>query len=149
MTEQQLQHNLVMWFSQEYPQFRGLLFEINNDTRAMKQAMRRRAMGMITGASDLGFIDPLTGMFIGIELKAPGSRHDLKHIKSQIEWGHKVMEAGGMYLMCSELDTIKMFISNVVSGMNGREHEIRKNVWIEVLNKIEQAEWKGKKSVTF
>src|SRR6056297_1637998 len=114
MTEQQLQHSIVMWFSQQYPQYRGLLFEINNDTQAMKQAMKRRAMGMIAGASDLGLINPWNGQFIGIELKAPGSRHKLDHIKQQVEWGQKLIDAGGIYLMSSEIETIKMFISDII-----------------------------------
>src|SRR6056297_498023 len=110
MTEQQLQHEIVMWFSQQYPQHRGLLFEINNDTQAMKQAMKRRAMGMIAGASDLGLINPNNGQFIGIELKAPGSRHKLKHIKQQVEWGQKLIDAGGMYVMTSQIENVRGFI---------------------------------------
>ncbi len=149
MTEQQLQHKLIMWFSQQYPQHRGLLFEINNDTEALKQAMKRRAMGMIAGASDLGFIDPNNGHFIGIELKAPESRHKLQHIKQQIEWGQKIIDAGGMYIMCSDLEDISDLILSIMKGNNRRAREIFDAYWNDVWEKIDEAQMKWKKSVTF
>lgn len=116
MTEKQLQHKIVMWFSQQYPKYRGLLFEVNNDTYNIKHASTRLAMGMISGVSDLIFIVPSTGTVFGIELKAPGSRHTKKHIANQLQWGQKVIENGGYYIMSSDIEFIQSLIALSIGG---------------------------------
>ena len=114
MTESQLQHQLIMWFSQSYPQFNGLLFEVNNDTYNVNHAQHRRAMGMVRGVSDLLLVSPHTGVITAIELKAPGSKHKTEHIKRQLEWGETVINAGGNYIMSSDLYTLQTVIKMIV-----------------------------------
>ena len=114
MNEDQMQAYIVKWFSNTYPEFRGLLFEINNDTANVKHAMKRRAMGMISGVSDLLFISP-QGRVVGIELKAPETRHKTTHIISQLAWGELVGEVGGLYIISASIDEVIMFINEIIN----------------------------------
>lgn len=115
MTEKRLQYELVLWFSQKYPELRGHLFEINNDTYNVKHAMTRRAMGMISGVSDLIFVVPKSGKTAAIELKAPSSVHSKEHIQNQVDWGVKMIKSGGYYLITSDLATAKDFIEFLIT----------------------------------
>jgi len=124
-TENKIQYEIVTWFSQKYPQYRGLLFEINNDTYSRNHAMRRRAMGMISGVSDLIFIVPGSGKIAGIEIKAEGSNHKKDHIKNQLEWGRIIMQAGGFYIMSSHTTVIKTFINFLIQDMNYEAKEMQ------------------------
>lgn len=110
MKEDRLQFELILWYGQKYPQFQDLMFEINNDTLSAGQAIYRRSKGMRAGASDLGWIIPNSGKFVGIELKAPGSTHDVEHLKRQLEWGRSIVLNGGFYFMVSRLHVVKNFI---------------------------------------
>ena len=92
MSEDQLQHEIIMWFSQTYPELRGALFEINNNSNNIRSSMRHRALGRIAGVSDL--ILHYKFMY-GIELKAPFSRHKRNQIELELEWGRGVVSRGG------------------------------------------------------
>jgi hypothetical protein len=110
-----IQHEIVKWFSQQYPQHRGLLFEINNDSPGgVKQIMKRQAMGMIPGLSDLMFLVPGRGEYAGIEIKGYQSRHSLEHIVTQWEWGKKIRDNGGYWIMTSNIDNITLFIEGLM-----------------------------------
>jgi hypothetical protein len=145
MTEQQLQHELIMWFSQQWPNAHGLLFEVNNDTYTRNHAMTRRSIGMVPGVSDLILIDPNFGHIVGIELKAPGSRHEKTHIQNQIKWGKKIVSTGGMYIMSSELDTIKKVVTWIMEGKDEFVDEMLRCAMDEVEKKLETKN----KTVTF
>ncbi len=119
MKEKKLQYELVVWFSQEYPQLRGLFFEANNDTYNVKHAMKRRSMGMISGVSDLIFVMPKTSVIVGIELKAPKSVHSKQHIQNQITWGEQIIANGGYYLITSSLTKAKNFIKWLINNHVG------------------------------
>jgi len=114
MKEDRLQYELVVWFSQRYPELRGHLFEVNNDTYNVKHAIKRRSMGMISGVSDLIFIVPDSGKIAALELKAPQSTHKKEHIQNQVDWGAKMVKAGGYYLITSSLHDAEMFIDNLI-----------------------------------
>lgn len=116
MNENKIQHEVVKWFSQKYPQYRGLLFEVNNNPANVKHALKRRAMGMISGVSDLIFIIPRTGKVAGIEVKAPQSVHSKQHIENQMEWGRGVVGNRGFYLMQSDVNSIMNFIECLIIG---------------------------------
>jgi hypothetical protein len=166
-----------MWFSQQYPQHRGLLFEVNNDNidevsmlrqiaarnpehkkeiltlikklnlKSKKQSvMKRIAMGMIPGLSDLILIEPIAATTCGIELKASRSRHSKSHIETQLNWGKKIIESGGFYFMLSELDTLKMVTTWIMENTHTEElMELMRNNIREVEEKLRG----GAKTVTF
>jgi hypothetical protein len=86
MTEQQLQFKIVTNFHNLYPEQRGMLIEINNSTN---KGAFRKGMGLVKGAADLIFISP-SGVVFTFELKAPGARHNVKHLREQLEWAKKI-----------------------------------------------------------
>ena len=114
MTESRIQHNLIMWFGQTWPEYRELLFMVHNETENFKQLMYRKSMGQIPGVSDLVFMVPGTGKLAGIELKAPDSTHLSEHINRQLAWGEKIIENNGFYLMTSDLKDAKNFIKSLI-----------------------------------
>ena len=122
MTESRLQHDLIMWFGQQWPEYRELLFMVHNENENFKQLNYRKSMGQIAGVSDLIFIIPDSGKIAGIELKAPGSTHKTEHINRQLAWGEKIIKNGGFYLMTSDLKDAKGFIKSLIEGTT--EHQI-------------------------
>lgn len=116
MNESQHQHSFIMWFGQQYPEHRGLLFEVNNNVYSLHHASKRRSMGMVAGVSDLILVLPNSGKTVGIELKAPGSIHNKDHIRQQVEWGKKVVDNGGFYYITSDLDHLKNVIERTLKG---------------------------------
>lgn len=145
--EDKIQHEIVMWFSQTYPGLRGRLWEVNNDTYNAKHAMKRRAMGMIAGASDLQMF--YAKKYAAIEIKAPGTSHDLQRIKSQLDYGADTILNGGYFIMSEKIEVIKAFITSILED-NVWDVEELQNKSIRHINKlIEEAEKKGVKTVKF
>jgi len=114
VSEEKLQHNIVKWHQNEYPERKEMLFEVNNDTHSVKQAMHRRAMGMQSGAADLMIV--ADGRVGAIEIKSPGSTHNADHIRNQIGWGTIFAKNQGWYLISQHEDKIKDFIIAVIDG---------------------------------
>lgn len=110
MTEQQLQSKIVVWFSQTFPDRRGCLFLVNNDSFNVRDKMKKKALGLISGVSDLVYV--YNGIICGIEIKAPGSRHNSDHVRNQIEWGEMIQRSGGFYIISSDQEEIKNFIKH-------------------------------------
>ncbi|MDA3818505.1 MAG: hypothetical protein PF486_14075 [Prolixibacteraceae bacterium] len=110
--EKQFQGAIVLWFSQEYPELYGSLFEVNNSVYSLKHAMSRRAMGMVAGVSDLILI--ANGNVAGIELKHPKTKHSKAHIQQQTNWGKHIESQGGMYIMSDNEEEVKDFIISIV-----------------------------------
>jgi len=110
MLESRLQHDLIMWFGQIWPNLRPLMFEVNNDTLSAKNASFRKSKGMISGVADLILIKYKAG----IELKAPKSIHSKDHIKKQTMWGRMLIDNKGYYLITSDLGVAKNFITQLV-----------------------------------
>lgn len=125
--ENAIQHEIVMWFSHEYPDLRGLLFEINNNSTSVRGAMYHRSLGRVAGASDLIFFYKT---MLCIELKAPGSSHEKRKILRQLEWGEQVVKAGGLYVMTSDVVMVKRIIKGVINGddMSGYCADIVKKI---------------------
>ncbi len=118
MQEARIQHDLIMWFGQTYPNYRNLLFMVHNETTSRQQGTKLKAMGLISGVSDLIFINPIGGKSAGIELKAPGSTHNKSHIQKQIIWGESLINAGANYLISSNLLHAKKFIISLLAKDN-------------------------------
>ena len=114
-SEKELQHQLIMQFGQQYPQYRDLLFEVNNDTYNQRHAAKRKSMGMVAGVSDLILVSPYTGNVHPIELKAPGSRHKATHIARQITWQRQIRSAGGVAIISANFDRVYAFIVSILN----------------------------------
>lgn len=111
-SESQLQNHIVVWFSQTFPHLHGSLFEINNNPRNIKEAMYRRGMGMIAGASDLILI--ANNVVAGIELKHPTTKHTKSHLEQQLNWGKHIVSQGAKFLMSDNDEEIKEFICSII-----------------------------------
>lgn len=114
-SEQKLQHDLIMWFSQTYPEFQDRLFMVQNNTYSQSHGNRMKSLGLKKGVSDLMFIG--NGFIAGIELKAPESIHKTSHIKEQLKFGEMLIESGHYFIMTSSFEDAKDFISGCHFGM--------------------------------
>jgi len=145
MTEAKLQHELVMWFSRNYPSMRGLFFEVNNDTYNRNHAMKRKSMGMVKGVADMLLITDYADV-AGIELKAPGTYHKTSHIKQQLYWGERLIKAGGFYIMSSDQIILKEFIASVIHNFPSAS-ELQFAAMKDVREALFDADLKNKKSI--
>jgi len=107
--EDKLQHHVVMWFSQTFPNLYGCMWAVFNE-----DSKHKKALGMHSGASDLQFL--INGTFIGIEIKAAKSVHKASHIKRQIEWGENIIKNGGHYYIGSSFEEITDIIFCAVAN---------------------------------
>ena len=108
MKEDKLQAKVVLWFKQKYPQYQKMLIAINNNSISASQAMYHRSMGLSKSAPDLIFLH--RGRVLGLELKAPNSRHNKQHVEQQLLFGVKMFENGFFYYMESDFEKIRQTI---------------------------------------
>jgi hypothetical protein len=66
------------------------------------QAFKSISMGIVSGVSDLIFID--NNYLCGIELKAKGSRHKRRQIELQVEWGELIERCGFNWRMVTSVE---------------------------------------------
>ncbi|MES2287280.1 MAG: hypothetical protein V4547_16430 [Bacteroidota bacterium] len=106
MTEDQLLSGVVLAHSQQHPQKRGQLFHPANERNHALQAMQAKAKGIYKGVSDLIYfeingLDLRSTIFIGVELKVVGSRHERHTVEAQVEWGETLEGQGGHWRLCT------------------------------------------------
>jgi hypothetical protein len=109
MSELKLQSDISVEFSRRFPKMRGQLFHVSNERNNKVQAFQARAIGIIPGVSDFLFfernhkrihlIEELDIRLIGIEIKAPNSRHLVDHVRLQLEWGKVLESSGGRWFL--------------------------------------------------
>lgn len=124
MSEKKVQSKIVMEYSQKHPEKHGTLWSTRNTTLSVKDGMTQRAMGMVSGVSDLIHFENST--FTGFEIKEPGSRHDAKHILNQINWAKKIISNGGRYFFITSTFDFWQFIQDTTVKTN--IHEIEKRI---------------------
>jgi len=129
MSEKKLQSQMVIEFSQAFPELRGRLFATFSETISASQGANRLSLGLVRGTSDLIYIDE-DFYTIGIEIKKEGTRHNAQHVLEQCDWLENCCYRG---YFCTSVD---MFW-NIIQGGNGISPE-------EVRERCE-----GKKTVTF
>lgn len=107
--EARLQAKIVIDFSQKRPEEKGRLIGYFAETENKIEGATKLSLGLVRGASDLFYIDSCQRM-VGIEIKAPGSRHNVLHLKEQAFW-----------LMCTPYkgffcDSLEMFWDIINNG---------------------------------
>ena len=102
MTEIQIQVQCVQWFWNAFPESRGLLFEVNNNPKSARDGARRKAMGMVSGVSDL-ILFRKNLCPICIEMKDAIGRQS----NSQKEWQLKAEGCGYDYRVIRSLKEFK------------------------------------------
>ena len=102
MTESKLQSEMVISFSQQRPDERGLLWATVNRTLSERDGQKQKAMGLFAGVSDLIYFKK--NHLVCIEVKLPGSKHSKKHVQRQLDWGVKIELNNGTYVIVRSLD---------------------------------------------
>lgn len=69
MTEEQLQAKCFLWFWNNYPHERRMVFHVNNNSANAIQGNNKRSQGVTKGVSD--FIMILNGIVVFVEMKLP------------------------------------------------------------------------------
>lgn len=136
MTEARLQHEIIMLYGQTWPEYRTLLFMVHNETENFKQRNYRKSMGQIPGVSDLILMVADIGVMAGIEVKAPGSTPKVEHVRRQFNWGKKVIENNGFYIMSSNLVQITKFITYLMNNDMKRAKEIQYDAFFFVNDQL-------------
>ena len=110
--EHQLQFDCVSWFNNAYPQLRGLLFEVNNNSVSGRDGAIRLSRGMVAGVSDLLFI--YGGTVYCFELKVENGRQS----KAQKAWQKAVEGQGVNYYIIYIFEEFSRQIADI-TGING------------------------------
>jgi len=135
--EAKLQSQMAVEHSQQRPEENGLLWATLNRTLSIRDGQKQKAMGLKRGVSDLIYYK--FGILYGIEVKFPGNKHDLDHIKQQYEWGLSIAKHGGHYFIVTTLEAFWAVINGEVDQVRGLYH----------LADIKKLIDKGKKTIIF
>lgn len=111
--EGKIQAESFTWFWNEYPQYRRLLFHIENensrsDSNAIQGAMRK-AMGVVAGVSDLILLVP-TNKHHGLCIEMKDK--DGQQRKEQKEWQYLVEAQGYRYEICRSKEQFQEIIKD-------------------------------------
>lgn len=105
--EMQMQSKLVAKFSDEFPRFTDLFWHVNNDMKLT------RSHGQVPGVADMHLY--VGGILVCVELKYPTTKHSPIHLARQKEWGEKIKEQRGEYLMTDSVSEAFDFVAKFAS----------------------------------
>ena len=114
--EGRIQADCVIWFNNEFPQFRKCLFHVSNendrtDSNIIQGAIRK-SLGVVSGVADLLFLVARGGYHgLCIEMKDEKGQQRM----SQAEWQRIVEEQGYRYELCRSLEQFKEIICKYLS----------------------------------
>lgn len=107
-SEERLQQEIVRWFNNTYPQYRGLLCYNNNNSVGGYRGDKNRWMGIVKGRSDLELL--LGGQTTMIELKTVTGLQK----PAQAEWQKLVESQGFRYCIVRTLDEFKELVLGII-----------------------------------
>lgn len=109
--EDNLQSKCYVWFSNTYPQYRGLLFSVpNGGGRSSLEGKVLKMTGLYKGVSDLIFL--FNGKAYMIEMKTPtGIQSD-----AQKEWEVLVNKAGFDYFVIKSFNAFRGLIESIIQS---------------------------------
>ncbi len=107
MTEDKLQTTCFQWFWNNYPEKRGQLFHVNQKAKNAIEGNRMKAMGVVSGVSDLVYLQP-EGIVTFIEMKTETGyqRPDQKKFEAL------VTRLGFTYIICRTFEDFKQIVCN-------------------------------------
>ena len=107
--EEQLQAACTQWFHNTYYLERGMLHMNDNNSYNRIEGNRKKAMGVVSGVSDLELISD-GGVVWFIELKLPeGKQSDV-----QIDFMNKCRTRGHIYVLIYSLEQFKYLIKEII-----------------------------------
>tara|TARA_R110000787_G_scaffold261374_1_gene366720 strand:+ start:1158 stop:1496 length:339 start_codon:yes stop_codon:yes gene_type:complete len=110
MSEDRLQQEIYLWFHNEYPKLRGLLFHpANGGSRSSREGAKFKSMGVFPGVADLLFI--YQNQLYAIELKTQTGTQS----KVQKTWEDRVKIEGVCYEIVRSLVEFKKIIIPIIN----------------------------------
>ena len=110
-SEDAFQQECVIWFHNTYPELRGLLFHVRNNSRTKREGAYWKALGVYPGVSDLIFL--YDGFAHCIELKTPKGYQS----PEQIEWQKLVEDHGIEYQVINSKEKFQMLIKSIIGRL--------------------------------
>lgn len=104
-SEGKIQSECYIWFHNTYPEHRGRLYAINNNSQNAIKGSFNKAMGVVKGVADMHFIMP-KGRIAFLEFKAPGG----KQSDAQWKWMKKVESLGHYYCIITSVIDFKAWV---------------------------------------
>lgn len=109
-SEAAFQQQCRIWFHNLFPQYRGLLFHVRNNSESARDGKYWKELGVIPGVSDFMFL--FKGKCHCIELKTlTGYQSD-----EQIAWEFKVKEQNIDYYLVNSMEGFKSLILKIISS---------------------------------
>lgn len=113
MSEDRLQQECYVWFHNNYPHLRGLLFHVpNGGSRNAREGAKFKAMGVFPGVAD--FIFFYKNRFYAIELKTLTGTQS----KKQKYWQSIVLDNGATYVLARTVSEFKMLMIGFIANEN-------------------------------
>jgi len=107
-SEHRIQQEIVVYWNNTYPQYRGLLcYNLNNSVGGYR-GKQNKFLGLVAGRSDLVLY--LGGVASMIELKASKGAQSVK----QKEWQALIESQGFKYFIIRSLDEFKSLIGEIL-----------------------------------
>lgn len=112
MSEDALQQRCYMWFHNNYPQLRGLLFHVpNGGSRNPIEGKKFKAIGVVPGVADLLFM--FKGVTYCLELKTEKGRQS----KKQEDWQKLVEKNNFKYYIIRNLTEFQYIVKSIIDGI--------------------------------
>jgi len=112
MTEAKIQSEIVKWFWNSYPDYRGLLYHNYNNPRNAINGAQLIALGLIKGNPDLTLALPRGGFgALYIELKKPGEKPKAAQVKQM----DRLKTAGNCVEWADNVEDVQKFILKYLS----------------------------------
>lgn len=107
-SEMAFQQQCVMWYHNQYPELRGLLFMVHNNARTKREGALLKAIGLVAGVSDLIFV--YDGFAYFIELKTPTGYQSIE----QKNWQELIENQGCDYYVINSFEKFKDLIIKII-----------------------------------
>lgn len=111
-SEARIQQTAYVWFHNTYPERRGMLFEINNNSQNAREGMQHRCMGRVKGVSDMCLLLP-GGSVVFVEFKTETGRQS----EAQLEWEILVTRNGFRYVIVRSVAEFQQLITSLFAAV--------------------------------
>lgn len=109
-SEAAFQQQCRISFNNKYPNLRGLLFHVRNNSESSRDGAYWKELGVIPGVSDFMFL--FKGKCHCIELKTPYGNQS----EAQVIWEKKVVSQGIDYYIVNSIQKFDSLIEKIVNS---------------------------------
>lgn len=129
MSEIALQSKIAQTVSVRFPKLKGQFFHVSNERNNKIQVFQARSIGIVPGVSDFlliepeniwddeGFISETYTKITGIEVKEPGSYHEVAHVRQQVKWAKVLESCGGVWFLVTSVDEAVKAVTKDYEGL--------------------------------